>query len=66
MILLDIGVGWLSTPCSQDSIQIRVKEEYAFLLFLQAVVLGVFMVLNVFLPCGFWETMLVSMHVLVV
>ncbi len=65
MILLTVVVGWLSILCSWSSIQDRVKEYYAFFLFLQAGMLGVFMVLDVFLFYVFWEVMLVPMYFII-
>ena len=65
MILLTVVVGWLSILCSWSSIQNRVKEYYAFFLFLQAGMLGVFMVLDVFLFYVFWEIMLVPMYFII-
>ena len=65
MILLTVVVGWLSILCSWSSIQERVKEYYAFFLFLQAGMLGVFMVLDVFLFYVFWEIMLVPMYFII-
>ena len=65
MILLTVVVGWLSILCSWASIQDRVKEYYAFFLFLQAGMLGVFMVLDVFLFYVFWEIMLVPMYFII-
>ena len=65
MILLTVVVGWLSILCSWASIQKRVKEYYAFFLFLQAGMLGVFMVLDVFLFYVFWEIMLVPMYFII-
>ena len=65
MILLTVVVGWLSILCSWSAIQDRVKEYYAFFLFLQAGMLGVFMVLDVFLFYVFWEVMLVPMYFII-
>ena len=65
MILLTVVVGWLSILCSWASIQDRIKEYYAFFLFLQAGMLGVFMVLDVFLFYVFWEIMLVPMYFII-
>ena len=65
MIILTVVVGWLSILCSWASIQDRVKEYYAFFLFLQAGMLGVFMVLDVFLFYVFWEIMLVPMYFII-
>ena len=65
MILLTVVVGWLSILCSWSSIQDRIKEYYAFFLFLQAGMLGVFMVLDIFLFYVFWEIMLVPMYFII-
>ncbi len=65
MILLTAIVGWLSILCSWAAIQDRVKEYYAFFLFLQAGMMGVFMVLDIFLFYVFWEIMLVPMYFII-
>jgi len=48
LIMLTTVVGFLATLSSWSAIQDRVKEYYAFLLFLQAGMLGVFMALDLF------------------
>jgi NADH-quinone oxidoreductase subunit M len=65
LILLTAVVGFLSIWCSWDSIQERTKEYYAFFLFLQAGMMGVFMALDLFLFYVFWEVMLVPMYFII-
>ncbi len=65
MVLLTVVVGFVSILCSWSSINMRVKEYYAFFLFLQAGMLGVFLVLDVFLFYVFWEIMLVPMYFII-
>ena len=50
---------------SWQYIQVRVKEFYAFLLFLLAGVIGVFVALDLFLFFVFWEISLVPMYFLI-
>jgi NADH-quinone oxidoreductase subunit M len=65
LIVLTAVIGFLSIWCSWDAIQDRTKEYYAFLLFLQAGMMGVFMALDVFLFYVFWEIMLVPMYFII-
>ena len=65
LIMLTTVVGFLSILSSWSSIQDRVKEYYAFFLFLQAGMLGVFMALDLFLFYVFWEVMLVPMYFII-
>jgi NADH-quinone oxidoreductase subunit M len=65
MIMLTTVVGFLSIWSSWTAIQDRVKEYYAFFLFLQAGMLGVFMALDLFLFYVFWEVMLVPMYFII-
>ena len=65
LIMLTTVVGFLSILSSWSAIQDRVKEYYAFLLFLQAGMLGVFMALDLFLFYFFWEIMLVPMYFII-
>ena len=65
LIMLTTVVGFLSILSSWASIQDRVKEYYAFFLFLQAGMLGVFMALDLFLFYFFWEIMLVPMYFII-
>ena len=65
LIMLTTVVGFLSILSSWSAIDERVKEYYAFFLFLQAGMLGVFMALDLFLFYVFWEVMLVPMYFII-
>ena len=65
LIMLTTVVGFLSILSSWSAIQERVKEYYAFFLFLQAGMLGVFMAVDLFLFYVFWEVMLVPMYFII-
>jgi NADH-quinone oxidoreductase subunit M len=65
LIVLTAVIGFLSIWCSWNAIQDRTKEYYAFLLFLQAGMMGVFMALDLFLFYVFWEVMLVPMYFII-
>jgi len=65
LIMLTTVVGFLSILSSWTAIDERVKEYYAFFLFLQAGMLGVFMSLDLFLFYVFWEIMLVPMYFII-
>jgi NADH-quinone oxidoreductase subunit M len=65
LIELTAVIGFLSILSSWSAIEERSKEYYAFMLFLQAGMLGVFMALDVFLFYVFWEIMLVPMYFLI-
>jgi len=65
LIMLTTLVGPLAVLSSWDAIQDRVKEYYAFMLMLQAGMLGVFISLDFFLFYVFWEVMLVPMYFLI-
>jgi NADH-quinone oxidoreductase subunit M len=65
LIVLTALIGFLSIWCSWNAIQERTKEYYAFLLFLQAGMMGVFMALDLFLFYVFWEVMLVPMYFII-
>ena len=65
LIMLTTVVGFLSILSSWTAIEERVKEYYAFFLFLQAGMLGVFMALDLFLFYVFWEIMLVPMYFII-
>jgi NADH-quinone oxidoreductase subunit M len=65
LIMLTTVVGFLSILSSWSAIQDRVKEYYAFFLFLQAGMLGVFMAIDLFLFYVFWEVMLVPMYFII-
>jgi len=65
LIMLTTLIGPLAVLSSWEAIQVRVKEYYAFILMLQAGMLGVFISLDFFLFYVFWEVMLVPMYFLI-
>jgi NADH-quinone oxidoreductase subunit M len=65
LVMLTTLVGPLAVLSSWDAIQIRTKEFYAFMLMLQAGMLGVFISLDFFMFYVFWEVMLVPMYFLI-
>jgi len=65
LVLLTTLLGPLAVLSSWDAIENRVKEYYAFMLMLQAGMLGVFISLDFFLFYVFWEVMLVPMYFLI-
>ena len=65
LVMLTTLIGPLAVLSSWDAIKERVKEFYAFMLLLQAGMLGVFISLDFFLFYVFWEVMLVPMYFLI-
>jgi NADH-quinone oxidoreductase subunit M len=65
LVILSTFLGPLSVLVSWKYIQKRVKEYYAFLVFLLFGVLGVFVALDLFLFFVFWEISLVPMYFLI-
>jgi NADH-quinone oxidoreductase subunit M len=65
LVMLTTLIGPLAILSSWDAIQIRIKEYYAFILMLQAGMLGVFISLDFFMFYVFWEVMLVPMYFLI-
>jgi NADH-quinone oxidoreductase subunit M len=65
MVLLTTLLGFVAILSSWTSIQHRVKEYYAFMLFLQTGMIGVFVSLDLFLFYIFWEVMLVPMYFII-
>jgi NADH-quinone oxidoreductase subunit M len=65
LVMLTTLMGPLAVLSSWDSIQVRVKEFYAFMLLLQTGMLGVFISLDFFMFYVFWEVMLVPMYFLI-
>jgi len=65
MVLLTTVLGFIAILSSWTAIQHRVKEYYAFLLFLQTGMIGVFVSLDLFLFYIFWEVMLVPMYFII-
>ncbi|MBM3813443.1 MAG: NADH-quinone oxidoreductase subunit M [Acidimicrobiia bacterium] len=66
LVLLTALLGFLAVLCSWSAIEHRVKEYYAYFLFLQTAMLGVFMALDLFLFFIFWEAVLVPMYFIIV
>src|SRR4030095_9560161 len=65
LVMLTTLIGPLAVLSSWEAIQTRVKEYYAFMLLLQAGMLGVFISLDFFMFYVFWEVMLVPMYFLI-
>lgn len=65
LVMLTTLIGPLAVLSSWTAIENRVKEYYAFLLMLQAGMLGVFISLDFFMFYVFWEVMLVPMYFLI-
>jgi len=65
LVMLTTLIGPLAILSSWEAIQVRVKEYYAFILMLQAGMLGVFISLDFFMFYVFWEVMLVPMYFLI-
>lgn len=65
LVMLTTLMGPLAVLSSWDAIQMRMKEYYAFMLLLQAGMLGVFISLDFFMFYVFWEVMLVPMYFLI-
>jgi len=65
LILLTTLLSFISVYASFTAIAKREKEYYAFLLLLEAGMVGVFCALDLFLFYVFWEVMLVPMYFLI-
>ncbi|MGH7369934.1 MAG: NADH-quinone oxidoreductase subunit M [Candidatus Methylomirabilaceae bacterium] len=65
LVLLTTFLSVIAVICSWESITVRLKEYYAFLLILETGMLGVFLSLDFFLFYIFWEVMLVPMYFLI-
>jgi NADH-quinone oxidoreductase subunit M len=65
MVLLTTVLGFIAILSSWTAIRHRVKQYYAFLLFLQTGMIGVFVSLDLFLFYIFWEVMLVPMYFII-
>ncbi len=65
LILMTTLLGFISILSSWNAITDRLKQYYAFLLFLQTGMLGVFVARDFFLFYVFWEVMLVPMYFLI-
>ncbi len=65
LVLLTTFLSVIAVICSWESVSMRLKEYYAFLLMLETGMLGVFFSLDFFLFYIFWEVMLVPMYFLI-
>ena len=65
LVMLTTFLSPIAILCSFESIKIRAKEFYIFLLILETGMLGVFLALDFFLFYVFWEVMLVPMYFLI-
>ncbi len=65
LILMTTLLGFIAILSSWSSVTERPRQYYAFLLFLQTGMLGVFVTLDFFLFYVFWEVMLVPMYFLI-
>ncbi|GAB3530572.1 NADH-quinone oxidoreductase subunit M [Photobacterium alginatilyticum] len=64
-IFLTALVGWVCVVASWRAIQHRVRQFMASLLVMQALMLGVFCALDLFLFYIFWEAMLIPMYLII-
>jgi NADH-quinone oxidoreductase subunit M len=65
LVVLTAVIGFLAVLSSWNAIEVRIKEYYANLLFLQASMLGVFMARDFLLFFVFWELGLVPMYLII-
>ncbi|MDE2321294.1 MAG: NADH-quinone oxidoreductase subunit M [candidate division NC10 bacterium] len=65
LTLLTTFLSVITVICSWESVSMRLKEYYAFLLMLETGMLGVFFSMDFFLFYIFWEVMLVPMYFLI-
>jgi len=65
LVMLTTFLSVIAVICSWESITMRLKEYYIFLLLLETGMLGVFFALDFFLFYVFWEVMLVPMYFLI-
>ena len=65
LILMTTLLGFIAILASWNAITDRIKQFYAFMLFLQTGMLGVFVSRDFFLFYVFWEVMLVPMYFLI-
>ena len=65
LVMLTTFLSVIRVICSWESITMRLKEYYIFLLLLETGMLGVFFSLDFFLFYVFWEVMLVPMYFLI-
>ena len=64
-VFLTALLGWICVLASWQAIEVRVKEFMISLLAMQALMLGVFCALDVFLFYVFWEAMLIPMYLII-
>jgi NADH-quinone oxidoreductase subunit M len=65
LVALTALLGFVSVLCSWNYIETRLKEYYAYFLFLQFAMLGVFLALDFLLFFVFWELVLVPMYFII-
>src|SRR5574341_1666464 len=65
LVMLTTFLSVIGVICSWESITMRLKEYYIFLLLLETGMLGVFFALDFFLFYVFWEVMLVPIYFLI-
>ncbi len=65
LVVLTAVIGFIAVLSSWNAIEVRIKEYYANLLFLQASMLGVFMARDFLLFFVFWELGLVPMYLII-
>ncbi|PWB48605.1 MAG: NADH-quinone oxidoreductase subunit M [Candidatus Methylomirabilota bacterium] len=65
LVMLTTFLSVITVVCSWESVSMRLKEYYAFMLMLETGMLGVFFSLDFFLFYIFWEVMLVPMYFLI-
>ncbi|TGP13863.1 proton-conducting transporter membrane subunit, partial [Mesorhizobium sp. M1D.F.Ca.ET.231.01.1.1] len=64
-VFLTALLGWICVLASWTAIDRKVKEFMVSLLAMQALMLGVFCALDLFLFYVFWEAMLIPMYVII-
>jgi len=65
LVMLTTFLSVITVVCSWESVTLRLKEYFAFMLMLETGMLGVFFSLDFFLFYIFWEVMLVPMYFLI-
>jgi NADH-quinone oxidoreductase subunit M len=65
LVMLTTSLSVITVVCSWESVSMRLKEYYAFMLMLETGMLGVFFSMDFFLFYIFWEVMLVPMYFLI-
>lgn len=64
-VFLTALLGWICVVASWDAIVTKVKEFMISILIMQALMLGVFAALDLFLFYVFWEAMLIPMYLII-